>query len=62
LSGGSGSSVNKPHVDVEAAFGGVADDLDLGVLVALADDAAFALLDVGGAPGAVDVVQATARE
>jgi hypothetical protein len=46
-----------PHVHVEAGFGGVADDLDLGVLVALADDAAFALFDVGGPPGAVDVVQ-----
>lgn len=35
-----------PHVDVEAGFSDVADDLDVGVLVALAEDASLALLDV----------------
>ena len=45
-----------PAVGVEAPLGGVADDVDLGVLVALAHAAAVALLDVGRAPGAVEVV------
>jgi hypothetical protein len=45
-----------PAVGVEAPLGGVANDVDLGVLVALAHAAAVALLDVGRAPGAVEVV------
>ena len=45
-----------PHVPVEAALGHVPQDLDLGVEVALAHDAAFALGDVGGAPWRVEVV------
>ena len=46
-----------PHVAVEGPFGDVPDDLDLGVEVALAQDAAVALGDVGGPPGRVQVVQ-----
>ena len=46
-----------PHVAVEGFFGDVPQDLDFGVVVALAQDAAFALGDVGGPPGAVEVVQ-----
>jgi hypothetical protein len=45
-----------PHVGVEAALGDVAQDADLGVLVALAEDAAVALFDVGGSPRSVEVV------
>jgi len=51
-----------PHVAVEGSFGDVSQDLDLGVVVALAQDAAFALGDVGGAPGAVEVVQGDGAE
>ena len=46
-----------PGVAVEAGLGHVPVDLDLGVEVALAQDAAFALGDVGGPPGGVEVVQ-----
>ena len=46
-----------PHVHVEAAVGDVAHHVDGVVLVALADDAALALFDVGGPPRAVEVVQ-----
>ena len=46
-----------PHVAVEAAFGHVPQDLYFGVEVALADDAAIALGDVGRAPGRVEMVQ-----
>ena len=46
-----------PHVGVEGAFGDVAEDLHVFVRVALAQDAAVALLDVGGAPRRVEVVQ-----
>lgn len=51
------STVPLPHVRVEAAGGHVADDVHGRVLVALAQDAAFALFDVGRAPRHVDVVQ-----
>src|SRR6266568_5999145 len=46
-----------PEVAVEASGGEVPDDLDFVVHVALADDAAFALFDIGRAPGGVEVVQ-----
>ena len=46
-----------PHVGVEAALGDVPVDLHLGVLVALAQDAAFPLGHVRGPPRAVQVVQ-----
>ena len=46
-----------PHVAVEGPFGDIPDDLDLGVEVALPQDAAVALGDVGGPPGCVQVVQ-----
>jgi hypothetical protein len=46
-----------PHVGVERPLGDVADDLDVGVEVALAHDPAVALLDVGGPPRRVEVVQ-----
>ena len=46
-----------PEVPVEGPGREVANDLDFGVQVALADDAAFALGDVGGPPGGVEVVQ-----
>ena len=46
-----------PHVRVEAAGGDVAHDVHGRVLVALAQDAAFALFDVGRAPRHVDVMQ-----
>jgi hypothetical protein len=48
---------SRPHVAVEGALGKVAADLDFGVEVDLADDAAFALGDVDGPPGLVEVVQ-----
>jgi hypothetical protein len=41
-----------PHVPVEGAFGDVAEDLHFVVVVALAQDAALALGDVGGPPRA----------
>jgi hypothetical protein len=44
-------------VDRERSFGGVGVDGDGRVLVALADDAALALLDVERAPRAVQVVE-----
>src|SRR5699024_7259434 len=46
-----------PHVSVEALLGGPAVHRDLGVGVALTEYAALALLNVGGSPGAVEVVQ-----
>jgi hypothetical protein len=46
-----------PGEGVEAAGDDVAVDADLGVLVALAQDASLALGDVGRAPRAVEVVQ-----
>ncbi|MCZ7537850.1 MAG: hypothetical protein M5T61_19270 [Acidimicrobiia bacterium] len=45
-----------PHVGVEAALGDVAQHSDFGVLVALAEDSAVALFDVGRTPGRVEVV------
>src|SRR5208337_3148889 len=51
-----------PHVAVEAAFGDVAEDLHFVVVVALAQDAALALGDVGGPPRAVEVVQGDGAE
>ena len=41
-----------PHVRVEGAVGDVADDVHDPVLVAVTQDAAFALFDVGGPPRA----------
>ncbi len=46
-----------PHVGVEAAFGNVAEDLHEFVGVALAEDASVALLDVGGTPRGIEMVQ-----
>ena len=46
-----------PGVAVEGPFDGVAEQSDLGVLVALAQAAAVALFDVGWAPRTVEVVQ-----
>src|SRR5258705_5853998 len=46
-----------PHHGVVGAFGDVVEDLDGGVLVALPDDAALALLEIGWAPGHIDVMQ-----
>ena len=46
-----------PHHGVVAGFGDVVEDVDFIVLVALALDSAFALLQVGRTPGDVDVVQ-----
>ena len=46
-----------PVVGVKRLLDDVADDLDLGVLVALAQGAAVALLKVGGTPRAVEVMQ-----
>jgi len=46
-----------PGVGVEGAFGDVAVDRDLGVLVALPLDASFPLGQVRGSPRAVQVVQ-----
>ena len=40
-----------------SSFGHVTDDAHGGVGIALAEDTPFALLDVGGAPGGVEVVQ-----
>lgn len=45
-----------PHVGVEAASGDVADDLDLRILVALAQDTAVSLFDVGRALWRVEMV------
>mmetsp|Transcript_21738 Transcript_21738/g.84786 ORF Transcript_21738/g.84786 Transcript_21738/m.84786 type:complete len:418 (+) Transcript_21738:9334-10587(+) len=46
-----------PHVAVETALGDVAEDLHVFALVALAQDAPFALLHVARPPGRVQVVQ-----
>jgi hypothetical protein len=46
-----------PHGGVERALGGIGEDVDLVVLVALAHDAALALLDLRGQPGHVEMVQ-----
>jgi len=46
-----------PHDGVVAGLGDVVEDVDLVVLVALSQDAAFALLKIGWAPGHVDVMQ-----
>ena len=37
-----------PHIGIEGAFGDVAEDRDFLVRIALAQDAAVALLDLGG--------------
>src|SRR5690606_13454782 len=54
-----------PHAAIQGLLGGIAEDADLKPfrvalvqLVALADDAAFALLQIGRAPRGVKVVQA----
>ena len=46
-----------PHIGVERAFGDVAVDRHFLVLVALAEDAAVALLDLGRLPRGVEVMQ-----
>ena len=46
-----------PHIGVERSFGDVAVDRHFLVLVALAEDAAFALLDLGRLPRGVEVMQ-----
>ena len=46
-----------PHIGVEAPFGDVAVDRHFLVLVALPEDAALALLDLGRLPGGVEMVQ-----
>ncbi len=51
-----------PHLRVEAAFSRVGEDVDLVVLVALAHDAALALLDLRRQPGHVEVVQCLQTE
>jgi hypothetical protein len=51
----------RPHLAGEGPLGEVAADLDFGVEVALADDAAFALGDVGGPQGTSRWRRARAR-
>jgi len=51
------SFTSHPHISVERSFGDVAIDRDFLVFVALAKDAAVALLDLGGFPGGVEVMQ-----
>ena len=46
-----------PHVGVERAFGDVAVNLNVRIRVALAENAAFALLDVGRSPRRVEMMQ-----
>ncbi|SIE95229.1 Uncharacterised protein [Mycobacteroides abscessus subsp. abscessus] len=46
-----------PHDGVVGAFGDVVEDFYALILVALPDDASFALFKVGGTPGNIDVVQ-----
>ena len=46
-----------PHVGVERSFGDVAKDRHLLVLIALAQDSAFALFDLSRLPGSVEVMQ-----
>ena len=46
-----------PHISVERSFGDVAVDRDFLVFVALAEDAAVALLDFGRFPRCVEVMQ-----
>ena len=46
-----------PHIGVERSFGDVAVDLDFGVVVALPQDSAFALLDVARPPRGVEVME-----
>jgi len=50
-----------PHVDVEAALGGVAENRHLVVLVALAQSPPLPLGDVGRPPGTVKVMQRESR-
>ena len=45
-----------PAIGIEAAPGDVTEDLDFLVLVPLPQDAAVALLDIGGPPGRVEMV------
>ena len=46
-----------PHERVEAALGHIVEDFHGGVLVALADHPPFALLEIGGPPRDIDMVQ-----
>ena len=46
-----------PHHRVVAAFDDVVEDVNRAILVALSDDSALALLQIGWAPGHVDVMQ-----
>ena len=46
-----------PHIRVERSFRDVTKDLHFGILVALAQDAAFSLLDVGRPPRGVEVMK-----
>ena len=46
-----------PHVDIEAALSDVAQHLDGVVLVPLAQNSAFALLDIGWSPWTIQVMQ-----
>jgi hypothetical protein len=46
-----------PHIGVERLLGDVTEDLHFRVGVALAQDAALALLDIGGTPRGVEVMQ-----
>jgi hypothetical protein len=51
-----------PHIAVERFFGYISQDADFRVMVAVAQDAALALGDVGRPPGAVQVVQRDGAE
>jgi hypothetical protein len=46
-----------PHAGVEAALGDIAENAHVFIRVALAEDAALTLLDVGGSPRRVEVMQ-----
>ncbi|MCE0497974.1 MAG: hypothetical protein LV481_08530 [Methylacidiphilales bacterium] len=48
---------NAPHIRVERALGDVTEDFHFEILIALAQNPALALLDVGRPPWGVDVVQ-----
>ena len=46
-----------PHIGVERAFRDVAVDLDFGIEVSLPQNAAFALFDIAGPPGRIQMME-----
>ena len=49
--------VSHPHVRIERIFGHIPENFYLLILVALAENPAFLLLQIGGFPGHIEVVE-----